>query len=75
MITGMNRKHESNQNESKTLTKHIPCECKCRFDGKNIIQINVGITINLDLSVKKMIYVKKIIFGILLHVILKTQNI
>ena len=21
-------------NESKTLTKHISCECKCRFDGK-----------------------------------------
>ena len=20
-------------NESKTLTKHISCECKCRFDG------------------------------------------
>ena len=22
-------------NESKTLTKHILCECKCKFDGKN----------------------------------------
>ena len=20
--------------ESKTLTKHISCECKCRFDGR-----------------------------------------
>ena len=19
-------------NESKTLTKHIPCQCKCKFD-------------------------------------------
>ena len=27
-------------NESKTLTKHISCECKRRFDGKNIIQID-----------------------------------
>ena len=26
MITGIN--------ESKTLTKHVSCECKCRFDGK-----------------------------------------
>ena len=22
-------------NESKTLTKNISCECKCKFDGKN----------------------------------------
>ena len=21
-------------NESKILTKHIPCECKCKFDGR-----------------------------------------
>ena len=21
-------------NESKTLTKHISCECKCNFDGR-----------------------------------------
>ena len=28
MITGTN--------ESKTLTKHIWCECKCRFDRKKI---------------------------------------
>ena len=40
MITGPNK--------SKTLTKHTSCECKCRFDGKNLIQINGGITINVD---------------------------
>ena len=27
MITGIN--------ESKTLTKYISCECKCKFDGRN----------------------------------------
>ena len=26
MITGIN--------ESKTLTKHISCKCKCKFDGR-----------------------------------------
>ena len=26
IITGINK--------SKTLTKHISCECKCKFDGK-----------------------------------------
>ena len=32
---------------------------------QNAIQINGGITINVDVSVKNIIYVKKIIFGIL----------
>ena len=44
MITGIN--------ESKTLAAHISCKCKCRFDGKNVIQFNGGITINVDLSEK-----------------------
>ena len=26
MVTG--------KNESKILTEHIPCECKCKFDGR-----------------------------------------
>ena len=42
---------------------------------ENIIQINGGITINVDVSVKNMIYVKKIIFGILLHAAVKMENI
>ena len=63
MITGIN--------ESKTLA----CECKCRFDGKNVIQINDGIIINVDVSVKKLMYVKNIMFGIPLHVIVKMENI
>ena len=33
---------------------------------KNVIQINGGITIIDDVSVKGLIYVKKIIFGILM---------
>ena len=39
-------------NESKTLTNHILCECKCEFDWKNKFQVNGGITINVDVSVK-----------------------
>ena len=42
---------------------------------KNVIQINGGITANVDVSVKNIIYVKKIIFGILLHVGVKMENI
>ena len=42
---------------------------------ENVIQINGGIMINVDVSVKNIIYVKKIMFGILLHVIVKLENI
>ena len=42
---------------------------------KNVIQINGGITIKVDASVKNVMYVKKIIFGILLHVFVKMENI
>ena len=38
-------------------------------------QINGGVTINVDVSVKKFMYVKKIISGILLQVIVKMENI
>ena len=42
----------------------------------NVIQINGGITINIDVSVKKVMYVKKkIMSGILVHVIVKMENI
>ena len=43
--------------------------------NKDVIQINGGITINVDVSVKNIIYIKKIIFGILVHVFLKMKNI
>ena len=43
--------------------------------GQNVIQINGGITTYVDVSVKNVIYVKKIMFGILLQVIVKMENI
>ena len=42
---------------------------------ENAIQVNGGITMNVDVSVKKIIYVKKTMFEILLHVIVKMGNI
>ena len=43
---------------------------------ENVIQINGEIMIDVDMSVKKAKYVKKkIIFGILLHVVVKMENI
>ena len=43
--------------------------------GENVIKINDGITMNVDVSVKSIIHAKKIIFGILIHAAAKIQNI
>ena len=42
---------------------------------ENVIQINDRLIINFDVSVKSVIYVKKIIVEILLHVAVKLENI
>ena len=66
MITGINY--------SKTSRKHISCKSKCKFDGKNVTRIKIGITTNVGVSgkvQKTVLCVKKIIFGILLHVAVK----
>ena len=42
---------------------------------ENVIKINGEITINADMSVKKFMYVKMIMFGILVNVLVKRENI
>ena len=42
---------------------------------ENVIQIKNEIMINVDVSVTNIIYVEKMIFGILLHVVVKMVNI
>ena len=42
---------------------------------ENVIQINSGIKTNVDLCVKSVMYVQKIMFGILLHIFVKIKNI
>ena len=41
----------------------------------NVIRINGGIMMNVDESVKNVNYVKKVMFGILLHIVAKMENI
>ena len=42
---------------------------------ENVIPNNGGIMINVNVSVKNAMYVKEIIFGIILHVDAKIKNI
>ena len=41
----------------------------------NLIEIIRGVTINVDVNVKNVIYVKKIMFAILLHLVVRMENI
>ena len=42
---------------------------------ENVTQINCGITINVDVRVKNVMYVKTIILGVPLHTVVKIKNI
>ena len=61
MITGIN--------ESKTLTKHIHVNVNINWMKQNLIQINGEIIVNIEVTVKN------IMFGILLHIIVKRKHI
>ena len=67
MITGINK--------SKTLANHISCKCKCKFDER---KCNLGKwwnKVKRACECKNVMYVEKIIFRILLHVVVKIENI
>ena len=69
MITGTN--------ESKILAKHISCKCECKFGGR---KCNPNQKWNSDKyqceckTLKKHVC-EKVLFGILLHVVVKMVNI
>ena len=62
-------------NKSKTLTKHISCECRCKFHGKKC-NSNQWWDNNKFLCECKKHHVCEIyLFSILLHVVAKMENI
>ena len=72
-VSGMN----TQKNESLFLTKiyHGNINVNLIVEGAFVIQVKIGIMINVDASAKNIIYLKKMIFGILLHVAAKIVNI
>ena len=67
MITGIN--------ESKTLTKPISSKCKCRLDEIKCHSDQWWNNNKCTCECKKHLYLKEIIFVILLQVVLKMENI
>ena len=62
-------------NESKILTKHISCECKCKFEGE---KHNSNEKWNKDkcrCEFEKHHIYQKVISGVLLHLVVKTVNL
>ena len=62
-------------NELKTLAKHIPFKCKCKFDGRKCNSNQWWNNDKCRCECKNVMYLKKIIFGILLYVVVKMENI
>ena len=60
MITGINE---------STLTKHVSSKCKCKFDSRKCHSNQKWSNNKCWCECKNIIFVRKIIFGILLHII------
>ena len=62
-------------NDSKTLTNHISCECKCKFDGTKNHLNQCWNNDKCQCDCKKFMYMKQIMFGILMPAIVKMENV
>ena len=64
----------ANKNDAKTMTKHISCDCKCKFNSTTF-QIKNGRMKHVNVSVKIIVDAKKIIVEILAHVFVRMVSI
>ena len=55
----------ANKGESKAMTEHISCDYKCKFNSTTCDSIKNGIIKHVNVNVKAIISVKKVIVGIL----------
>ena len=62
-------------NELKTLTKHISCDWKCKFDGTKCKSNQWWNNDKCRCECKNIIFVKKVMFGILVYAIVEMENI
>ena len=60
-----------NKSETKSMTKYISCDCKCKFNTTTWIQTKNVIIKHVNVNVKLILHAKKIVFGILGHVLVK----
>ena len=65
----------TNKKWIKILTWKYHANVNVNLMKGNVIQIHSGIIINVDVSVKSIIFVKKIIYWIVLHAVAEMENI
>ena len=61
--------------ESKTLTKHLSCKCKCKIDRTKCNSNQWWNNDKCRYDCKKFMHVRKMMFRMVLHVIVKMKNI
>ena len=62
-------------NESKTMVKHISCDCKCKFNGTRCNSNQKWNNEYVNVSVKIIVCAKIITVGILAHVFARMVSI
>ena len=65
----------TNKKEVKSMTEHISCDSKCKFNSTNVIRIKNEIIKHVNVNIKIIVSVKKIIVGILAHVFVRIVSI
>ena len=67
----------TNDDKAKAMTEYISCDCKCKFNLQIqcVIQIENGIIKNVNVNIKIIVSVKKIIFEILVHAFVRIISI
>ena len=58
--------------ESKTSTRHTQCKCRCEFDGR---KGDSNQKLNSPINPIRIVYPKKVMLGILVHVLLSVIKI
>ena len=64
-----------NKNEAKAMTKHISCDCKCKFNSTTSNSNKKGTIKHVNVNVKNIVSAKKIIVGILAHAFMRIVSI
>ena len=65
----------ANKNEAKTMTEHISCDCKCKFNSTKCNSSQIKNNKTWQCECKIIVRAKRIIVGVLAHVIVRMISI